>query len=36
MASSDRLEVKWHPTRLTSAYGIKGETEQEQRAIREG
>jgi hypothetical protein len=33
MASSDRPEVKWHPARLISAYGIKGETEQEQRAV---
>lgn len=30
---SERPEAKWHPARLISAYGIKGEAEQEQRAV---
>ena len=32
MATAEQPEAKWRPARLISAYGIKGETEQEQRA----
>ena len=33
MATGERPEARWHAARLISAYGIKGETEQEQRAV---
>lgn len=32
LAMADQPEAKWRPARLISAYGIKGEIEQEQRA----